>query len=601
MLPFDESRRLFGPNLFFGQAGAVLEVNGAGVDAALIGAWRERVGRAAALLGWPAPACVARRHAGGVSLACSAPPDQLFTATEVNEWAVAAALVQRDPAAWSRLEQDWIEAATQAAADLPDPAQFLAPMVDEAAAMARLARLAAAETRPGLRTLLSAADERSLPCILDEQRLTLGSGCGGHDYPLASLPPPAQVDWQALRGVPTALVTGSNGKTTTVRLVAACLRASGLHATYNCTDGVFHDGEALCSGDYSGPVGTRTVLRERRTEAAVLEVARGGILRRGIAVSRADAAIVTNVSADHFGEYGIDDLAGLADAKLSVASVVPDDGLLILNAEDAVLCERSLQVRRRFGGSPPCGWFAAGADGAALARHRSSGAPACGLQAGRLVLSHAGARHDLGEVARMPLAIDGVARYNVANLAGAALVAAALGVAPPAIATAFATFGARPEDNPGRLMRYELHGVTVLVDYAHNPDGLHGLLTVANHLRRAQGRLGLILGHAGNRRDEDIEELARVAADFRPDLVVVKENEKFLRGRLPGEIPRILQAELARRGIGAASMPFVAGGEVSAARHALAWARPGDILALPVHSAEARAAVLALIAAGGAP
>ena len=122
--------------------------------------------------------------------------------------------------------------------------------------------------------------------------------------------------------IPTALVTGSNGKTTTVRLLAACARSHGWHAGYNCTDGVFLDDEALASGDYSGPAGARMVMREPRTQAAILETARGGILRRGIAVSRANTAIVTNVSSDHFGEYGIDDLAGLAQVKLAVAAVV---------------------------------------------------------------------------------------------------------------------------------------------------------------------------------------------------------------------------------------------------------------------------------------
>ena len=137
-----------------------------------------------------------------------------------------------------------------------------------------------------------------------------------------------------LRNVPTAIVTGSNGKTTTVRLLAACARAHGWRDGYNCTDGLFIAGEQIESGDYSGPVGTRTVLRDSRVEAAILETARGGILRRGLAAQRARVAVVTNVSADHFGEYGIDDLAGLADTKLVVASTIDDTGLLVLNADD---------------------------------------------------------------------------------------------------------------------------------------------------------------------------------------------------------------------------------------------------------------------------
>jgi len=209
-------------------------------------------------------------------------------------------------------------------------------------------------------------------------------------------------------------------------------------------------------------------------------------------------------------------------------------------------------------------------------------------------LSHGGAEHDLGPISVMPLSMGGIATYNVANMAGAALAAAALGIAPKTIAAVLAAFGSRLEDNPGRLMRFEVDGVKVLVDYAHNPDGLRGFLKVADHLRGGSGRLGLLLGSAGNRKDADIEELARAAAEFQPDLVVVKEDEEHLRGRAPGEVPRIIRAELRRLGFPDSALP-VANSEVDAARRALAWARPGDVLALPVHSPSARAAVVAML------
>ena len=158
--------------------------------------------------------------------------------------------------------------------------------------------------------MLDAAATTRLPHVVDESLLTLGAGAGGRNFPLTALPDVAESTWQELRDIPTAIVTGSNGKTTTVRLLAACARSHGWHAGYNCTDGVFLDDEALATGDYSGPAGARMVMRERRTQAAILETARGGILRRGIAVSQAGTAVITNVSSDHFGEYGIDDSRG---------------------------------------------------------------------------------------------------------------------------------------------------------------------------------------------------------------------------------------------------------------------------------------------------
>lgn len=592
-MPFEDSRRLTGGNLFFACTGAVLEALGE-IDEPLLLGWRRRVERAAARLGWGTPRTIVRRHAGAISLAITAAVDQLFLATEINEWALCATLVERNPERRRSLEEALAAVALDALEDGATPDPDALPVLDDSAALERFARLAAAEARPQLRALLGAAALRGLPYVLDETELTLGAGAGGRSYPLSALPDPAELPWDQLTDIPTAIVTGSNGKTTTVRLLAACARAHGWHAGFNCTDGVFLDDEALATGDYSGPAGARLVLRERRAQAAILETARGGILRRGIAVSRARVAVVTNVSADHFGEYGIDDLAALADVKLAVAGIVSPGGLLVLNADDAQLRARVDGLVGRFGRCPAVGWFAQDADHALLREARLRGAATSGVRAGRLSLTYDGMDHDLGQIDALPLSVDGIAAYNIANMAAAALGAAALGIPAATIASVFARFGTRVQDNPGRLMRFDRHGVCVLIDYAHNPDGLRGFLRVAEHLRGTNGRLGLLLGHAGNRNDADIEELARVAAEFQPDLVVVKENEAQLRGRAPGEIPRILLAELLRRGMSESALA-VRDTEAEAARCALDWARSGDVLALPLHSQGARAEIMALM------
>jgi UDP-N-acetylmuramyl tripeptide synthase len=192
--------------------------------------------------------------------------------------------------------------------------------------------------------------------------------------------------------------------------------------------------------------------------------------------------------------------------------------------------------------------------------------------------------------------VRGHATYNIANLAGAALTAAALGIAPATIAGVFAAFGLDPADNSGRLMRFDLQGVQVLLDYAHNPDGLRGVLHVARQLRSSTGRIGMLLGHAGNRLNEDIEELAAVAAGFGPDLVVVKEDEGHLRGRQPGEVPAILHAALLQHGMSGAAVQ-ICPSEVDAARLALDWAKPGDAVVLLIHSSSARLQMLSQLRA----
>jgi UDP-N-acetylmuramyl tripeptide synthase len=213
---------------------------------------------------------------------------------------------------------------------------------------------------------------------------------------------------------------------------------------------------------------------------------------------------------------------------------------------------------------------------------------------GRLVLADAGGEHELGEVAAMPLTIGGSARYNIANIAAAALAASALGIEPATIGEVLARFGASNADNPGRLQRWTLGGVEVLLDYAHNPDGLRGLLRVAAGLRRG-GRMALLLGHAGNRLDEDFRALAAVAAEAGPDRVWLKDiGGEYLRGRASGQVAAILREALLAADMREDALP-VCLDEAQAAREALAWARAGDLLVRPLHEPAARDAVVALL------
>ena len=601
-MPFEDSRRLTGSNLFFDSPGAVLET--VTVDDAVLAGWRSRIARARSWLHWPdarattlraraterARSIAIRPHASGTALALAAPVDQLFTATEINEWALCAALIEADPVRWNRLEGALIEAAREAATHVPISAAFAVapPALAEPAAFSRFTTLSKIESAPRLRNLVAAADERALLHVLDEIQLTLGSGAGGRTWPVDALPEVSEVPWAELKNVPAAIVTGSNGKTTTVRLLAACVRAHGWRDGYNCTDGLFIQGEQIEGGDYSGPVGTRTILRDPRVEAAILETARGGILRRGLAAERAQVAVITNISSDHFGEYGVHDLAGLADVKLVVSSVVDDSGLLVLNADDPVLLARSDEL------DCPIGWFSRDYHHPTLQAHRAGGGSTSGVRDGRLIVNEL----DLGSIADMPLTVGGSAEYNVSNIAGAALAALELGVSSTTVAEVLARFGADPADNPGRLMRYDYRGAQVLIDYAHNPEGLSGLMSVAARLPRT-GRLAVLLGQAGNRENADIERLAATAASFQPDLVVIKEIEAYLRGRAPGETPALIREALVHAGVADAALEMCSS-EIGAVRRVLEWARPGDVLVMPVHDRGVRAEAIALVAQSSA-
>ncbi len=512
------------------------------------------------VLDWPAAEYCAMRHKAGASLAFSAPLDQLFTATEVNEWA-------------------WLGAAGGEALAPLSPA--FPSIGDRFSAEQTLKRMAAAEARPALRALAADAAQRQLPCLIDDELLSLGAGEGSQTWPIDALP--EAPDWAALSDIPTVLVTGSNGKTTTVRLLAAMFAASGRRSAFNCTDGVFVDGQAVLRGDYSGPGGARVVLRETRVQAAVLETARGGILRRGLAVQRANAAIITNISADHFGEYGVNSLEDLARVKLVLARAIGAQGRLVLNADDATLLAMAPAL------DCPLAWFGLDWNSSALAAARHAGQPCCAYRAGHLWLCQDGRETDLGVAAGMPLAMDGAARYNLANMAGAAMLAASSGISANTIANLLATFGLSRQDNPGRLERWNISGATVLLDYAHNPEGLAGLLAVAEAMRaQPQGRLGLLLGQAGNREDSAIAALAEVAAAARPARVLLKDIDGYLRGRGQGEVAALLGDELVRQGVPADAISTQLS-ELEAARQLVEWASPGDVVVLPVHNLEARA------------
>jgi len=547
-------------------------------DPDVLAGWERRVRLACRAFGWPASTIIAIAHRSGASLAFSAPQDQLFSATEVNEWALAAAIAERDPAR---------RAALVAALAAEQPEESELPVLEDAGAILRLQRRAAAEAQPKLEALLNAAEARGLPVLLDDEELTIGAGIGHRSWPLVDLPDTGADTFEGLSGIPVALVTGTNGKTTVVRLIAACLRAAGYRTGHSCTDGVFVDGNAIGSGDYSGPAGARRVLRDRRVAAAVLETARGGILRRGLAVARADTAVITSIAADHFGEYGIHDLAALAEVKLAVARALDRNGLLVVNADDATLVRKAPDAGRRLA------WFARDDGHVLLTAHRRNGGSSCGVAGGRLRLHHGRSEHDLGAVAGMPLAAGGHSFFNLSNLAAAALAATGLGIAPSTIAAVFERFGQDPADNPGRLMRYEVGGLNLIVDFAHNPAALAGLVAFAQRLRQ-RGRLAILLGQAGNREDADIDQLAAAAAAAKPDLVVVKELGSYLRGRGAGEVPALLKRALARAGIGDEALAD-APDEEAAVRLALGWARTGDVIVLPLHTREGRASGLALI------
>jgi UDP-N-acetylmuramyl tripeptide synthase len=545
-----DSRRLTGPNLLWDLEGAVLDVSLCAEESQpLTQAWVRQAGRILEAVGWEAEELCVRRFPGGANLALSAQIDQLYTATEVNEWAFDAAVAElagRPPA-----------------------------VAELAEAAARLRAEAERECRPDILLLRDAASRRRVSFLWDADFVTLGRGAGSLTWEMSGLPTPREVPWDQVSDVPAVLVTGTNGKTTTVRLLAAMVRAAGAVVGTTTTDRVEVDGEILDQGDCSGPGGARTLLRDRRVEVAILETARGGLLRRGLAVTRVDAAAVTNVAADHLGEFGVNDLAALAETKLVPARMVRPQGRVVLNADDPELRSRT----GNFGA--PVVWFSINPDEPGFDDLLVAGYAGCTLEDDKLVRYGEDRRQVVARLDEVPITFNGAARYNIANALCAIGLAGAIGLSLDAMREGLRSFRGSPEDNPGRGNLLDVRGVRVLLDYAHNPHGLAALIDFARGLP-AERRV-IILGQAGDRGESEVRDLARAAWSFRPDLVIVKEMPEMLRGREAGEIPAILEDEMRRQGVPSDAL-VRATDDPDAVRKALASARPGDLVVLLVHN-----------------
>lgn len=557
VITLTDSRRLLGPNLLWERPGAVLDVQlPNNLAERAIASWQEAARQVLTAVGWPDELSRVRRYSGGASLAISAPIDSLLAATEVNEWALAAAN-----------------------SALGGPA---APNL--AVAAEQLRDLIARERRPPLLALARAARRNGVTLMVDDELVSVGTGTGSQAWPVGEIPSPSDIQWAAVHDVPTVLVTGSNGKTTTTRLLAAVLTSAGKVVGMCCSDSVTVGAEVLERGDWSGPGGARRVLRDRRVQMAVLETARGGMLRRGLAITRADAAIITNVAEDHLGEYGILDIAGLTEAKFVVTRALGPSGRLALNADDPWLVARAMLA------TAPIIWLTLNPENPVVRTHVAQGGEAGYVEGSNIVMVQGRKESIVTSVIDVPITLRGIARHNVANTLGVVALAGRFGLDNTTIAEGLARFRGSPEENPGRLNLFDLGGVTAVADFAHNPHGMNALVAYAGTLP-ARRRL-VLLGQAGDRDDVAIKDLARSAWGLRPDRIILKEMGDHLRGRAPGEIPRLLEEELL--GLGAsADVISRAPSEYEAVLAALAWARPEDLLVLPVHSERER--VLALL------
>ena len=388
--------------------------------------------------------------------------------------------------------------------------------------------------------------------------------------------------------VPVVAVTGTNGKTTTSRLIAHIARVSGRHVGWSNTDGIYVDGVLVEAGDYSGPSGAGRVLAHSEVEFAVTETARGGILLKGIGLVHNDVSVITNVTADHLGLQGIDTVDQLAEVKGVVPRITKKSGWAVLNADDP----RVLAMQATTRAQP---WlFSRHPDSPALRDVLAHGGRATTVLDGWLTVLRPGADPDpLLEIADVPMTLAGLSRFNVENALAAASAALAAGLDRGQVVEGLGSFLPDTEHNPGRMNVFTLDGYTVVMDLAHNEAGLEALLEVMGGVVAPGGRTMLALGAVGDRTDELVTNLGEIAAKG-ADVVVIGHKQRYLRGRSMADLDALMREGAAR--VGVEHLPSYPT-ELEALQVLCGLARPGDVVGLMCHAE--RLEVLEWIERGG--
>ena len=518
-LSLDDNRRLTGRNLLSDQPGAIIDAFVSGIDKiTVVNVWSKYAQQLLNAVNWLEEKTFSRIFEDGISIAISAPLDALYAACDLNElaWQLTCDELTQTP------NEESISAA-----------------------ISRLNQVIAEEVNPELLELIKQSTSKNIVYLVDDDEFSLGYGTTAQSWPISALPEVSTINWSQYKSIPLAYVTGTNGKSTSVRIMSQIIKQAGKCCGVTSTDFIRVGDNIIDHGDYSGPGGARMLLRHPDTETAILEVARGGILRRGLPIDNVDAALITNIAEDHLGQYGINTVSALAQAKAVVAKgLLPnledkgqehnrqDKGRLVLNADDEnlVVLAPEIPVTKS--------WFSLHEDNATLQQHKQKGGAVCFVREQHLVYSVGNEESVIIAVNDIPMTLNGAALHNIQNALGAIALAKCLNVENEAIKIALSNFASNVEDNPGRGNHFTVKSAEVIMDFAHNVHSMEAMaVTTAN--MKAQRKF-LMLSHAGDRTDNEIINMTKTALKMKPDFIVAAELVPYLRGRTLGEIPQLI-------------------------------------------------------------
>ncbi|MDB4909050.1 MAG: cphA [Gemmatimonadetes bacterium] len=427
-----------------------------------------------------------------------------------------------------------------------------------------------------MRALIDRATARGIPVRRnpDDGTIQLGLGATQHTIGDSSadvdvlFPPGAPVT------IPVIAITGTNGKTTTTRLIAHLFRSSGKRTGFTTTDGVYFQEQLLKSGDLTGPFAANMILSHPQVDVAVLETARGGILRAGLGFADCDVAVVTNVTPDHLGLGGIETLEELARVKAVVPSVVKPGGWVVLNGDDALCVAMAAHARAR-GVHVALFTIMTHDANPAVAAHIANGGMLAEVRDGEIVIAVGAKLTALGPVADVPVTFGGLASFQVQNVLAAVLAAHVQGVATQQLRAGLVSFVPSDANTPGRMNVIDTARGRIVLDYAHNPAAIRAMLEFVA-ASPASRRIAM-LSAPGDRRDEDLREIG--AAAHAMDLVFFKEHSRYRRGREPGATAAVMREGLLAGGF-AADSAIAFADEKDAVLALLGVMREGDLVAI---------------------
>ncbi|MDL2355993.1 MAG: cyanophycin synthetase [Pseudomonadota bacterium] len=387
--------------------------------------------------------------------------------------------------------------------------------------------------------------------------------------------------------IPVVAVTGTNGKTTTVRLIAHLLTAGGLRTGMTNTDGVYIEGRRIDSGDCSGPRSARNVLLHPDVDAAVFETARGGLLREGLAFDRCQVAVVTNIgSGDHLGLNYITTLEDLAVLKRVIVQNVADHGMAVLNATDPVVVTMANNCRGAVT------FFAADAQHEVMSMHRAQGQRVVFVENGQLVAAQGKTVYKVA-LSAVPITRNGTIGFQVDNVMASVAAAWAVGLPWESICAGLQSFASESDNAPGRFNVFSYRGATVIADYGHNPDAIVALVNAVESMPAK--RRSVVISGAGDRRDQDIRQQTEILGAAFDDVLLYQDQCQ--RGRADGEVVALLRQGLA----GAVRTSHVdeINGEFVAIDTALARLSEGDLCLILIDQVDAALAHIAARIAQG--